>query len=124
MIFKSNDKAWLVAETLIWAIIEVNTGLILACVPVLRPFFREVIESNSPGTSWSLARGKFSPRVEKGRDVGEQSDRMYLQLENWNQIDQPPPAAFKAPEPELSLCRALYGGSIMEPDTMSISKTL
>ena len=37
------DRPWIAAETFLWSIIEVHTGLICACVPVLKPLFRHVL---------------------------------------------------------------------------------
>ena len=46
------------AESFIWSILEVNTGLICACVPVLKPFFREVVLKAVMVRSWSFGKRK------------------------------------------------------------------
>ena len=50
--YNSNDLTWLLSKVLLWSIIEINTGLICACVPTLKPFFREVVAKNLVAKSW------------------------------------------------------------------------
>ena len=56
--FKTDDYFWLYSEDMIWCMIEINTGLICACVPTLKPFFKEVVVKAFNGKPWSF--GKLS----------------------------------------------------------------
>ena len=42
------------------SIIEVNTGLICSCLPVLKPFFRRAVSKTLSDRSWSFNKGKVS----------------------------------------------------------------
>ncbi|KAF6235788.1 hypothetical protein HO173_005983 [Letharia columbiana] len=77
----SEDRPWLAAETFLWSIIEVNTGLICACVPVLKPFFKHVVPKSVTDRSWSFGWGKVSPTGDALEDERKYSDRLWDDLE-------------------------------------------
>lgn len=40
---RSSDFAWTASIALMWSVVEVNTGIICACIPTLRPLFRRIM---------------------------------------------------------------------------------
>ena len=72
--YDSNDQTWLVSKILLWSIVEINTGLICACVPTLKPFFREVVARNLVAKSW-LNKWKFDEN-EDAPQLGLSENRM------------------------------------------------
>ena len=52
-------RPWIATEAFVWSIIEVNTGLICACVPILKPFFTQIIPQAVMDQSWPFGKRKF-----------------------------------------------------------------
>ena len=73
--FNSNDRAWLAAKGCLWAILEINTGLICACLPTLKSFFREVVPKLVAAKSWRL-KGKVGESEDAIRRGGKNSDNL------------------------------------------------
>ena len=84
----SKDRPWIAADTFLWSIIEVNTGLICACVPVLKPLFGHVVLKSLTDRSWSFGMRKISRSGGALKGDEEYSHRRYIELEQgrtWNQ---------------------------------------
>ena len=78
----SIDRSWIEAETFIWSIIEVNTGLICTCVPVLKPFFRQIKAITD--RPWPFGKLKFKRTKDVLKDEGEHTHRSYIEMEQGN----------------------------------------
>ena len=76
------DRPWIAAETFLWSIIEVNTGLICACVPVLKPFFRLIVPKAVTDRSWPFGRRKFIWTEDVLKDEGKHTHQSHLELEH------------------------------------------
>ena len=87
----AKDRPWIAARTFLWSLIEVNTGLICSCVPVLRPFFRTyAVPTKMYGEkSLSYAKRKLSlswagttlKGGEEGKTHHENEAGAYIELE-------------------------------------------
>ena len=77
----SPDRPWDAAKTFTWAIIEVNTGLICAYVPVLNPIFRAIAQPRrSLDRPLIYTRRKLSPLKKESKcEKGNSRDYMELQ---------------------------------------------
>ena len=94
----AKDRPWIAAHTFLWSLIEVNTGLICSCVPVLRPFFRTyAVPTKAYGEkSLSYAKRKLSlswagttlKGGEEGKTHHEDEAGAYIELERGK--PQPP----------------------------------
>ena len=69
--FKTDDFFWLYSKDMIWCMLELNTGLICACVPTLKPLVKSV---NSKLSSFR----KLSENENALQDGGEQQHRLQL----------------------------------------------
>ena len=80
------DRPWIAAETFLWSIIEVNTGLICACVPVLKPLFRHVVPKGGGAKErrrWPFGRkGKGGWSGETLNEGRRRSHQLYIELEH------------------------------------------
>ena len=76
------DSRWMEAESPLWSIIEINTGLVCACVPVLKPFFRQIVPKAVTDRSWPFGKRKFSWTGDVLKDEGKHTYRSYLELED------------------------------------------
>ena len=76
------DRPWIAAETFLWSIIEVNTGLICACVPVLKPFFRQIVPKAATDRSWPFGKRKFSWTGEVLKDEGKHTHRSQIEMDH------------------------------------------
>ena len=74
------------AESFIWSIIEINTGLICACVPVLKPFFREIVLKAVMVRSWAFGKRKSKWFGYMLRDEGAHTHRSYVELEHGKEV--------------------------------------
>lgn len=73
-------------ENFIWSIIEINTGLICACVPVLKPFCRELVLKTIMVRSWPVGKRRSKWTGDMLRNEGEHTHRPYLELENGKEV--------------------------------------
>lgn len=76
------DRPWIAAETFLWSIIEVNTGLICACVPVLKPFFRHLVPKRVIDRSWPFGKRKVSRSGDTLNGRRMHSHQSYIELEH------------------------------------------
>ena len=68
------------------SVIEVNTGLILTCLPVLKPFFRKVVIKTLTDNSWSFGRGQVSWTGDTLR--GNDDEGTALNHKGWYDVDR------------------------------------
>lgn len=84
----AKDRPWIAADTFLWSIIEVNTGLICACVPVLKPLFRHVVPKSLVDASWSFGKRKVSWSGATLKDDRPHKRRSYIELEHRKAVSQ------------------------------------
>ncbi|MCJ1458275.1 hypothetical protein MMC28_008646 [Mycoblastus sanguinarius] len=77
------DTAWLDATTFLFTVVEINTGLICSCTPLLRPFVRYIL--SKPLSNWSQQRSDTrSSSIWMGKHPDDQTQsnyRNYIELE-------------------------------------------
>lgn len=76
------DRTWLAARTFLWSILEVNTGLICGCVPVLNSFFKRVLPKNWLDRTLSHFKTKSSRSWgTDGTENNKVSQKAFVELE-------------------------------------------
>ena len=71
-------------DCLFWSIIEINTGLICACVPVLKPFFSQFIPKAVTDRMWPFRERRLSWFGDLLNDEGKHTHRSHIDLEHGN----------------------------------------
>ena len=104
---ETRDRAWEATETFFWNMIEINTGLICACIPTLKPFFKELTVKTFNRKSWSFGRkaSENEDALGDGRDYGH---RLYTRMEHSESNGQATPS--KISLGQLDPERSLSGG--------------
>lgn len=77
------DTAWLDARTFLLTAVEINTGLICGCMPVLKPFFRHILYKTPPDRSPRLSDARFGA-VWMGKWPDDQTRGNYR---NWIELE-------------------------------------
>lgn len=78
------DTAWMDARTFLLTVVEINTGLICGCMPVMKPFFRHIVSTPLPNQpqqpfyvrSGSIWMGKYPD------DLTRCNYRNFIELES------------------------------------------
>ena len=65
-----------------WSTIEINTGLICACLPVLKPFFSQIIPKAVTDRMWPYRERRLSWFGDLRKDEGKQTHRSHMDLEH------------------------------------------
>ena len=89
-------------DAFLWSIIEVNSGLICACVPILKPFFRQIVPKSVTDQSWPLGKCRFSLTRDVLKDEEQYTHRWIIETKHGNGRS------------ENSLTRSLTGPSTPE----------
>ena len=121
----AKDRPWIAARTFLWSLIEVNTGLICSCVPVLRPFFRTyAVPTKMYGEkSLSYAKRKLSlswagttlKGGEESKTHHENEAGAYIELER----GKPQPAGKETVRDKYEAVSA-YGSVVGRADAASV----
>lgn len=96
----AEDRPWIAAETFLWSVIEVNTGLMCGCIPVLKPFFLWVIPKDLTEKSWSFGRSKNSWNSETLRGDIHSNHDSYIELERGKERSHNASVSTDAEQPE------------------------